>query len=408
METASARGHGDATANQRALIQKSDIALGVMLYLLTGAIAYCGAWFGHELISKLKGPESFIQALCHYDGEHYKSIADGGYSYHPALRSEVAFFPAYPLLGRLAGKLASWPVDWALLILANICLAASFVVFLAYLRDRLPLNSCAAGYALAAFGLFPLTCFFRFAYSESLFFLLVTLALLGMSRCWPDWLTAVIVGLATAARPVGVALLLPFVWDLWQRSASWRQFAAKTLVLGPLACWGLLAYMAYQELEFGDPLAFARTQSNWLRRPPLPPGEKLWKLATMEPIWWPFTEEGRISAVEVPAVFNLPLANPIWFVAAVALVGFGAVRRWLDAHEVLLAAGLLMIPYLTRGYDFGMLSMGRFIAVIPAIYLVLGRLLALLPPPIAAAGLALSGFFLGAYSALFTAGRFIF
>ena len=40
-------------------------------------------------------------ALARYDGGHYAEIVNQGYSYNPIVRSTVAFFPAYPLVGRL-------------------------------------------------------------------------------------------------------------------------------------------------------------------------------------------------------------------------------------------------------------------------------------------------------------------
>jgi hypothetical protein len=54
-------------------------------------------------------------------------------------------------------------------------------------------------------------------------------------------------------------------------------------------------------------------------------------------------------------------------------------KRWLNAYEISLSAGLLLIPYVTRGYDFGMCSQGRFAAVCFPMYLVMGRLLAAMP-----------------------------
>jgi len=48
-------------------------------------------------------------------------------------------------------------------------------------------------------------------------------------------------------------------------------------------------------------------------------------------------------------------------------------------------------------------GMGRFAAVVVPVYLVLGQLLARLPPAGAALAAGLSGFLLGAYSALFAA-----
>jgi hypothetical protein len=50
-----------------------------------------------------------------------------------------------------------------------------------------------------------------------------------------------------------------------------------------------------------------------------------------------------------------------------------------------------------------MASMGRFTCVVFPVYLVIGRLLHAMPGPLTAAILALAGFMLGAYAALFAA-----
>jgi hypothetical protein len=91
----------------------------------------------------------------------------------------------------------------------------------------------------------------------------------------------------------------------------------------------------------------------------------------------------------------------------VSLVGYGAWRRWLSAEEMLFAAGVLLIPYLSMGYEGCLHSHARYTTVAFPVYLVLGRLLAALPPLYAATVLALSGFLLGTYAALF-AGWFFF
>ncbi len=67
----------------------------------------------------------------------------------------------------------------------------------------------------------------------------------------------------------------------------------------------------------------------------------------------------------------------------------------------------LLIPYLRKGYALCMGCQARYAIVAFPAYLVLGRLLTTLPPPYAAVVLALSGFLLGTYAALFS-GWFLF
>jgi Gpi18-like mannosyltransferase len=265
---------------------------------------------------------------------------------------------------------------------------------------------------VAAFGFFPTSCFFRLPYSESLFVTLTLLALIGMARDWPFWWVAVIIGLGTATRPVGVALVPPFILHLWQRSGTGVRFITRTSAYGLLACWGLLAFVAFQWHVFGDPLAFAKTQEYWTTRSQVSAVERAEILVSLEPIWGAFVPGHDLCLIdrENPAgiLFNLTTMNPAIFACVALLVAYGAYYQQLDGKEFLLAAGLLLIPYITKGYDNLMFSTGRFAAVVLPAYLVIGNLLVRVPPPMAALSLALSGLFLAVYSAEFVSGHLIF
>jgi hypothetical protein len=168
--------------------------------------------------------------------------------------------------------------------------------------------------------------------------------------------------------------------------------------------------MLYLGARFGDPLAFARTQSHWGRTYPFP--EKVVALLTYQPIWegcqaalagwgsddlsphWPF--------------FSLPAINSPYFVLTVILVTFGACKRWLSSYETVLSAALLLIPYVTRSQEMGMASQARFAAAVFPVYLVLGRLLACMPASVAGSLLGVSAFYLGAFSALFATWHMVY
>jgi Gpi18-like mannosyltransferase len=350
----------------------------------------------------------------HYDALHYKSICLSGYRYDPSQRSEVAFFPVYPLLARGVLAIADCRAEWALLIVAHLALAGAFIGLHAYTRQRYTAEGAPtlSRNVLLAFGLVPTTFFFRMAYSESVFLAASIGTLLAIQRRLPLLWVALLSGLTTATRPVGIAFLPVFLWHCWQRSANWRNFLAHALYLAPLACWGLLAYMAYQYAAFGDPLAFAKTQQYWKAHASASLEEKAWALLILEPVWnmfLPSSERYWASGEWHQApLFSLIAANPIYFVLTALLIGLGAIKRWLNGCEILLGVGLLLIPYLTRGYDNSMLSTGRFAAAVLPAYLVLGQLLTRAPSGVSALFAAISGFMLGAYSALFAAGYAMF
>jgi hypothetical protein len=145
-----------------------------------------------------------------------------------------------------------------LLIVSHLCLATSFVLAFAYVRLRFPDPSRAGlpGFVVLALGLFPPTMFFRMAYTESLLLLFILLVFYGMVRCWPLWVIALLAGTASSVRAVGVALAPAFALHLWQRSPRMASFIGRATVLGPLACWGIIAYMLYQSSPSETLLSF--------------------------------------------------------------------------------------------------------------------------------------------------------
>lgn len=418
-----------------------DASYGLFFYYVTSLLVVFGVSTGHDFLRTARHPLAqrgdFLDAFANWDGAWYKKILEEGYRYDPEQYSSVAFFPAFPLLGRWLADLAGLRAEGALLILSHLCLAAAFVVLAGYLRHRFAADSSRrALWTLAAFGLWPTTVFCRMAYSESLFLLITVMALYGMERRWPVVVIALIIGCATATRSVGVCLLVPFAWHLTRPFLSealgslpsgtaahplplssrerderfWR--IARRVWLLPTACWGLFAFMLFQYLEFGEPFAFAQTQENWRTRAAVPLPTRLLGLLTLEPVRAIFDPESPCywqgPAPEINPFFSMHLANPFYWLGALALVGIGIWKRWLTTYEWSLAFGLLLVPYVLRSHDMCMAGMGRFTAVVLPIYLVLGQLLARLPAPIAATLLALSGFFLGTYAALFAAWYRIF
>jgi hypothetical protein len=87
---------------------------------------------------------------------------------------------------------------------------------------------------------------------------------------------------------------------LWQQSEPKWMLLPKAIVLLPLACWGLLAYMAYQQAAFGDPLAFVKTQGHWTMREPADLTERIVSLATFEPIRAVYDPSSRCYWGRVP------------------------------------------------------------------------------------------------------------
>jgi hypothetical protein len=220
---------------------------------------------------------------------------------------------------------------------------------------------------------------------------------------------------------VGIALLAPLLLDLWERTRSEGspgegnacgaqrrrtfRFVLQAICLLPIACWGLLAWMACQWAAFGDPFAFARTQALWSLKPATATAE-LQGLLTLEPFWsvyepWSDSWWARHEPVRNP-LFSLQFANPLLFGAVAGLVGWGALRGGLDRYEVSLSLLLLLIPYATHAFRSGMTAHARYACVAFPAYAVVGHWCAV-RPTLGAALAAVSAVLLFAYSALFSA-----
>jgi hypothetical protein len=403
----------------------------ISCWAVTTAAVVAGAIFGNGFV-KSDGSPGFLDSLARIDGQNYRHIAENGYAYQPNAPSNVAFFPAFPLAARWLARATGLGTVPAQLLVSNVCCVTAFLLMGAYLQRRVApehgvrLDSTSgidsahvlagdsrrprdvSGYALLAMGLLPTTIFFRMAYTESMLLCLAILSLYGIVRAWPLPVVALVVGLATAVRPVGVALLLPLFWYAWRGSDSRRQVAYRLAYALPLGCWGLVAYMLYLYLDFGQPLAFALTQEHHRMRPAGTMEDKLLSLLSWEPIRDTYNplSPGYWQALHYSPsrLFSLEFANPIYLIGTAALIAWGAWKRWLTTCEILLAVPLLAIPYFTRAYEMRMLSQARFAAVVFPAYIVLGHLLARMPLVIAGALLALSGLFMGLFAALFAAG----
>ena len=393
---------------------------GLGLYALTCALVLMGialglAFASGERRSPNRAPQSGVPLLdvaMQWDGQWYHRIVLTGYDYHPQRMSGVAFFPLYPLLARALAAVTGLRAELALLVVSHTFLIATFVLLMAYVQQRFPGEGPQrARLAALSLAVFPAAFFMTMAYTESLFLFLCLAALYAIERRAPPVVVAAAIALATATRAPGVALLGPLALYVWERRTSARQAALELLWLIPFASLGLLWYMLYQYLEFGTPLAFARTQEHWRMVPPVDLGERLLILAAFEPVWSVYLSEApaywRSVEGDASPWLSLQFANPIFFVAAAGLIYLGAVRGWLSKHEAVLAAALLFIPYATRSYEMAMASQARFASAVFPLYLVLGTLLVRAPLPLRWGWLVFSAAYLVVYSTMWAAGRFL-
>ncbi|MGH7139781.1 MAG: hypothetical protein ACREHD_28910, partial [Pirellulales bacterium] len=212
------------------IIRRHDLSkTALTCWYLSGLLVALAFSFGFYFLKPaLYGrvaPHDILDAFTWMDGRWYKQIAVEGYHFDPNGRSNIAFFPTFPLLARAVMVATGVRVEAALLVVAHLSFLAALTALAAYVRSRRqPDAPRTADWVVLSAALFPTGCFFRLAYSESTcLFLLVLLAMYAIERYWPLWLIAVIIGFATATRAVGVALLLPFAIHIFRRTAALGQ-----------------------------------------------------------------------------------------------------------------------------------------------------------------------------------------
>lgn len=389
---------------------RDRIINGLAIFYLTSCIVMIGVHFGVETIPRRSHPNQnepgFVNAFGSWDGVWYSRIVDDGYFYNTSKPSSVAFFPLYPLLGTAASAVFGLSANSALLLVSNTALIGLFVLTGAYVNERYPgspenLSTC----VLLALGLWPTTFFLRMTYTESLFMLLLVTSLWGMHRQWPLFWLAMIVGLTTACRTTGVAMVPALLLYMWQQRTTIKRFVLQSLAVLPVSVWGLLSYMVYLHVKFGDALVFVKTQQHWVTRNPAGLGEYVWALVTLEPIWSKY-DSGSVAYWarfdhDISPLFSWHFANPIYFLLALVLIGIGYWKRWLNGPELVLSICLLAVPYLTHSYRAVMMGNARFASAVFPAYLVIGQLLSRAASTELFVVLTVSGLLLGLYSALF-------
>jgi hypothetical protein len=249
----------------------------------------------------LDGP-AWLDAWFQGDSGWYHGIAELGYSYTPGQQSTIAFFPVYPLLVRVLGEILGGDFSTAAGLVTLVCAAGAVMLFADWVRSRVPPRTAVVAVAVLLF--YPYSFFlYGSGYSDASFLLtaLGSFALLERRH----YVLAGLVGvLATAGRPVGIAVAVGLIVRAAEMIAEDRAARRDTGVLigstagsgfaaggppgdppadrsGPVPFrellqavpfmrWrqaallvsgaGLVAWMVYLGVRFGDPFAFATVQ----------------------------------------------------------------------------------------------------------------------------------------------------
>ncbi|HYN74294.1 MAG TPA: hypothetical protein VES60_17505, partial [Nakamurella sp.] len=169
----------------------------------------------------LDGP-AWLDGWFSNDSGWYYAIAKSGYDYIPGVQSPIAFFPTYPMTVRVVGWLIGDDQAAGSLV-AVVCGAATAVLFAQWVWRRLP--RAGAVTAIAVLLLYPYAFYLYGAmYGESLFMLTAIGSFILLERRH-YWLAGLVGALATAGRPVGVAVAVGLVVRMLEMLAEDRALA---------------------------------------------------------------------------------------------------------------------------------------------------------------------------------------
>jgi len=199
----------------------------------------------------------WLWSRANFDGIHYLDIARKGYGIY-----QQAFFPLYPkliawLTPLFGGRnlVAGWTVSLLCFYLA---------LFFFYKLIKLDFSEKITKRALVYLLLFPTAFFFSMIYTESLFFLFIIGSFyFARTRRW--WVAGIFGGLASATRLPGIFLFPALLIEWWQQNkfqiSNFKfQIFLKTFIPIFLIPLGLLYYMRFLAINFGDSLMFIHVQ----------------------------------------------------------------------------------------------------------------------------------------------------
>jgi hypothetical protein len=347
-----------------------------LFYLISGSLlAYLLPTSSFQRVT-LDVPSGSMNIWSHWDGEHYVTLAMGGYL-NPPENVSPAFFPLYPLLMRSFAGLFGGPISKEALSVWGPFISLLFLPFAFYFIYHIALEGWGERVArdtVLILAFFPTTFFLNAAYTESLF-LALSAGSLWAIRVRRDLLVAcVMAALASATRNVGIFLVVPLMYE-WIKDIERFRLRGIYLFLAP---GGLLAYMGYLWVRFGDPLLFYSAQEGWGRQAtgPLDTASRAWGAAVegagrlLDPDLWVHPSLSNV-ANQLAGAGNL--FNLAFFVFAMVVLLGGL--RYLPLS--LSVYGLLLVAPATLFGTLGSPLMGtpRYVLVAFPVFIVFALLL---------------------------------
>ena len=220
---------------------------------------YSKHFLGGGLGNYSKNP--YIFAWANFDGEHYLSIAQGGYG-----QLNHAFFPLYPLLINIL-SLKIQNIAWLIVVglfISSICFLIGLFLLQKLTRLDFPKSSLLTILALITF---PTSFYFGALYTESLF-LMLSVGAFYFARVGKWWIAGILGGLSSATRIYGILIFPALLIDWFQNRSKYGQSYGQsndknfqTLLALCLIPVGFLCYIFYLYLSVGDVFVFYKELS---------------------------------------------------------------------------------------------------------------------------------------------------
>lgn len=264
-----------------------------------------------------------------WDGEWYQLIATSGYEYANDGRTHsVPFFPLYPLICRVVMAFGL-PFPIAGTLVNNLAFLGTLFVVFGWVQEKYGLNI--AKWTVAVMVWCPLSLYATVTYTEGLFLLLSTLSLRAFDKgnyIWAGFWGA----LTTATRLTGIVLIPSFLLLAWKER---RPIVA--YITAAITSMGLLLYMTYSAIHFGEPLVFLKAQAAFGHRS-----------AAGFP-WQRWLEHVMRGLVGSKSLNNLSVSNLLHTVqfASICTVGFLIKRNYYRINKTVVSlVGFILLVWL--------------------------------------------------------------
>lgn len=312
--------------------------------------------------SVYRQPHALLDTFARYDSGWYHGIAKDGYAWVEGGRSNLAFFPVFPLAMRAAGHLlGGLPSDFYLGGVLVSWLASAAAMLMLYRLARLDMDEAAADRGMLFALLHPGAFFLGVVYTESTYLLMAVTSMYGF-RTGRWGLGGAAGALLTATRVTGIMLLPALAWAAWR---TWRDTKASPWWMPALAVGmvplGLVAFSAWCYLLSGNPLEWMASITRWNYQPGGHPLSALWTLGTE------LASRPYHYLVHTPAA-PYDTLNGLMALAALALAPFVWWR--FGTAYALVIVGSLALPLSSGQYE----GLTRYTSVLFPLALLLGTI----------------------------------